>query len=580
MRLCAKGALLSAFSVVPALVPHSLLHAQVESSWTIATEKDKADVAKEAAEAALDTTLAVEDSSVETSEPVEIPIPVETPEKSTANSSTDLSEAAENIVEDTGIEDSSVEEAPIASAASEQTQVDVADDGTGVSVQEPSEKSNSGDRQDVADATADTPTAESTKQAAPVEPVSLIGRSTDEHQVSIAPAINPIPQIDLEPEVLADIERQFNNILEIEENEDAFSPVLGEAYLGYGEALSRVGRLDEARDALAKALHLARVNNGVYAIEQRPVLRVLFEMHFSKGELEQAEEALKRVIWLEKKHPEDRDTYSYDMIVRLGNLYIDQYYSNPKITQENLAIVSKGIKYLSYAIKRYGDVPLEEKLMPYGEIALLQFIKSSISAELDRAFKENQRHRTFADLDRSQTSPSRKSFLRLAVGQLTNYYDKAVNEGRVDHQVHALRDLGDIYLLFNRPQIAAEFYNRAWVVAADLSENHELVKGFEQPARLPDFNYAGKRQDYGHSDRFIKVPLSFSLSRLGRVNKIYTEKGEGPYPKLVSRAKRVSKRMMFRPPIENGKMIATEDYNYDINVALRYGEKRPEDGDS
>lgn len=415
-------------------------------------------------------------------------------------------------------------------------------------------------------------------------------KSTEEVAVAQTPikpeqtknAIDPIitespvsstPLIDISPEFRQSLERQYERIKQIEEQEDAFSADLGEAYLAYGKLLAQAGRLDEARDMYASSLHLARVNHGVYSIEQRPVLRAVFDMHTAEGDVDKMEAALRQVVWLEKKHPAVRDVYSYDMVLRLGNLYIDQYLLQPRNSEQALARLNKSIFYFKYAVSRYSDRPLSERLPPYGELALLNLFKSRIVSRLDSSFYDQSRYRNFSNLEKKPpVARSGRNFLSYAARYLNDYYDKAKAEDELEHQVRALRDLGDLYLLFSRAQQAENYYNQAWLLAAKLDVNHELVKSFEQPSSLPDFNYAGARKRNVEDEQSVLVPLTMNLDEMGRVNKVLTQSGEGPYPKLIVRAKRASKGYVFRPVVENGRLIATNDFNHKIRVMLRSGE--------
>ncbi len=411
------------------------------------------------------------------------------------------------------------------------------------------------------------------------EPVSLVGVEIEPvaEDIYVEPIIektvSPIPVVDLTPEFRASLERQFLQIQQIEEEEDAFSDNLGESYLAYGKLLAQAGRLDEARDMYAKALHLAKINNGVYAIEQRPVLRALFDMHGAKYEAADMEKHLKQIIWLEKKNPDIRDAYTFDMIIRLGNLYIHQYYFEPKVTELALERINSAIRLFNYALNRYGDAPLTERVMPYGELALLQFIKSTINREIDRSFYEKSRFRQFTDIDKSPKARTGSNYLGNGLYHLKKYLIKAQKENNVEHQVRALRGIGDMYLLFNGSQQAARSYNLAWLKAAELDETHELVTSFDTPVRLPDFNYVSQREESISRDGIVAVPLNFDIDKYGRVGKIHTSAADAPEPKIVFRAKRISKRLKFRPMVENGKMIATHNFDYDIRVKLRSGER-------
>ena len=160
------------------------------------------------------------------------------------------------------------------------------------------------------------------------------------------PLINVNPLITVSPELRASLKRQFQQIQILKETEDAFSEQLGESYRAYGRSLTQAGRTEEARAMLVNALHIIKVNDGVNSIEQRPVLRELFEMNLALGNTKEMTAQVDRVIWLENRHSEEQDSYSFDMVVRLGNYYLDLYLKKPVSTELNLNHLNKATRYL------------------------------------------------------------------------------------------------------------------------------------------------------------------------------------------------------------------------------------------
>jgi len=381
--------------------------------------------------------------------------------------------------------------------------------------------------------------------------------------------IKTTPVIDLDPQLRDNLERQFQRIREIQENHDAFSEKLGEAYLSYGEALKQAGRLDEAQSMYINALHITKINNGVNSIEQRPMLRALFEMNAALGETEKMEENVKRTIWLEKNYPDVKDSLSFDMVVRLGNHYLDRYLYRPSASEVNLAYLDQAVRYLSYAVNRYGDYPMDELFMPYGELALVHFLRSKIQLEVSRPTFSESRQRRLTEFDRIEPVRTSSNSLGLAQRYLYQYLSKAKVEGLDEDITTALLNLGDINLLFGRKVTAAQYYEEAWSTAQKLPVDHPLVTGFEQPIALPSFKYALDRDDVESYYESVIVPLALNLDASGRVKGFADADAENPYPDLVKRAKRAARRMLFRPVIENGRMIASNANEKGIKVLVR-----------
>ena len=67
--------------------------------------------------------------------------------------------------------------------------------------------------------------------------------------------------LDIDPQLRADLDAQFQRLQSSLETEDAFSEALGEDYLSYGLLLTQAGRYDDAREALTDAAHISKINN-------------------------------------------------------------------------------------------------------------------------------------------------------------------------------------------------------------------------------------------------------------------------------------------------------------------------------
>ncbi len=383
------------------------------------------------------------------------------------------------------------------------------------------------------------------------------------------PLANIRPVASLSPELRESLARQFQEIETLKETEDAYSEQLGESYLAYGRFLMQAGRIDESRKMLVNALHIAKINNGVNSIEQRPILRELFEMNFALRNTEETEEQLRRIIWLEKKDPNLNDVYSYDMVVRLGNLYLDLYLGDPMVSELSLEYLNKSTRYLGYAINRYGDRPLSEVLLPYGELALAHQLRSRIQLEVDRSFYQDTRQRGFSDIDRTKSRRLPSNTYTRSEAYLRDYLRKAQREKDLENTIHALLGLGDSALMSGRMNTAEKFYDLAWTGAQNLSITHPIVESFNRPIKLPAFQFSVVRKERAPSRPMELIPLSINIETDGRVRKVAREALVETTSAMTGRARRIIKRARFRPIIENGKLIPVNDYRYEVPITVR-----------
>lgn len=394
-----------------------------------------------------------------------------------------------------------------------------------------------------------------------------------DHTNSAAPLDIPSaavsPRVTLSPELRDSLERQFQEIQTLKETENAFSEQLGESYLAYGRSLTQAGRTDEARTMLVNALHITKINNGVTSIEQRPILRELFEMNLALGNTNEMTEQVSRIVWLEKKNPDEQDTYSFDIVVRLGNHYLDLFLNNRAISELSLSHLNNSTRYLGYAVNRYGDQPLSEILLPYGELALAHYEQSRIQHEVDRSFYQDTRKRAHNDLDRLKVRHSKVNSFSRSEAFLKDYLRKARGERDLVHTIQALLGLGDLSLLTGRSTAANKYFDLAWTGAQSLPLTHPIVESFNRPVKLPAFNFSVVRRPPIRDREIEFVALSINIDDDGRVRRVASKALVDTDTLTTTRARRLVRRYKFRPIIENGKLVASKDYRYDVPVVAR-----------
>ena len=369
-----------------------------------------------------------------------------------------------------------------------------------------------------------------------------------------------------------DLEQQLQQLQQSLQTEDAFSSKLGESYLGYGKMLRKAGRVDESINALTNAFHIAKVNNGIYSIEQRPALHELFDIHYELANTEDFEDYLERILWVENKNPEFSDNLSYQLLLKVGNRYIDQFLRKPVAIKTSVETLLRAKNHLATAVREYGKRPLAEMLMPYGELALISFLQAKIQPNVDRtASLEDPRLRrvkAFAGSESHLASYFEDPFPK-GEAYLQIYLRKAQKEGSTEHVVRALAGLGDLNQLFGRYSNAGRYYELAWLAAQELAPNQQSVLIFEQPTLLPDFNYAYPRQNIASSDETVSVSLILRIGSDGRVKDVQRADSDDGLEKYFPRARRAVKRLVFRPQFADAKAMVAERYAHTTKVRLK-----------
>lgn len=376
----------------------------------------------------------------------------------------------------------------------------------------------------------------------------------------------------LDPSILRNLDEQFQKVREAREIEDAFSPSLGETYFSYGLLLKDVGRLDEAREMFLDALHIKKINEGVYSIDQRPILKALFQVHYAQGNSQSFGDNLSRIIWLEKKERSIDDDFTFELAVQAGNYHIDQFLYDPSARESAIAHLDAASRYLRFATARHGNTPISEKLMPYGELALVSYLRKAYEYTPGSrpTFFDQQRtsgRNAFA-LQRQEFAISVASFNN-GERYLKSYLVQARKHRNVEQVVQALLGLGDFNLLFEQTSIAKQYYGFAWVEAQKLEEGHALRTSFDRPVQLPAFNYAQQRLPIETKKESRYIPMNFKVDSFGKVNEIVGFAEDDENFDYFKKARRTLRRTKFRPVVSNGSVVPSELVKNDIRVFVK-----------
>lgn len=377
------------------------------------------------------------------------------------------------------------------------------------------------------------------------------------------------PIIKVDPQIKESLERQFQKIQSLLETEDAFSEKLGENYFSYGKLLVQVARVDEAEEAFVNALHITKVNNGVESIDQRPMLRELFEISYAQRDLKSSDVIAQRIIFLEKKRSENDDTYSFDIAMRLGHLHMSMFLENPINGYDGLNLINRTMVHFEYINARYGDRPMSEVLMPYGELAFLWYLKNEIRLEVSNEIERRTRDFPFSKRDKNRYAVTPERARAKGLKLLNDYYNKAFSEGDLENVVRALLNTGDLNIIYGHQAEARRFYAAAWERAGLLPDEHPLLKGFDQAVKLPNFKYALKQAPNYLGKEYQEVPLSLSINMNGRVKRVTDSVDSKKYGHSLIRAKRLVKKFKFRPILENGKPIMMSQAEYVVKLPFK-----------
>ena len=365
------------------------------------------------------------------------------------------------------------------------------------------------------------------------------------------------------------IDRQYKQLRLTLETEDSYSSKLSEDYFGYGMLLREANRNDEAIEAFINALHIDKINNGIYSLSQRASLTALFEIYFQLGNTKKFEDYLERILWVEKKNPGSDDIDSFNLLLMVGNFHLDKFLQRPISGLESVQTLLRAKDHLISAIKQYGDKPMKELLMPYGELALISYFEGQMQPDLDKtALIVDKKLKYSKNLDIRQWQLALYIDDPFPGGEeiLMEYLEKAYKEKNNFHVLKALIALGDLNLLFNNMDGAHKNYNLAWKAAELTNQTEIFTNEFSQPLALPRFYFAADRKPIKPSRPTVLVPLTIKVSKNGRVRGVEKLPKDHKFAEYFSKARRAARHTTFRPKYSDEGVALADQIEYKIRV--------------
>lgn len=359
------------------------------------------------------------------------------------------------------------------------------------------------------------------------------------------------------------ISLQFNEILKLEETEDAFDERFGELYFAYGRSLLNAGEIDEAIGMFKNTLHNIKINNGVRGIEQRPILRALFEANLATDRHIEAEQHLKHLLWIDRNH--SSDMYSMDIVIKMANYFFDQFRTSRTVTEQGLIGLNKSIGYFRYAIQNYNHTTGKTPL-PYGDFAHAHYLKTLVHSSTDPELYVIAQRKSLSSLRGIGVTRAiiENSFMQSDF-YLKQAYEQAKKSLDLNVTIKSLIQLGDLHILYGSLKGARTYYKFAYELALALPKNHPIPLSFTQPVKLPAFelsNFSRNHQKTMHEivPMLIDIDKNGYVSSASRVRNIEFPMG------LRIRAKNIAKALRFRPIINMTGLTSYSDLQYDVKV--------------
>jgi len=356
---------------------------------------------------------------------------------------------------------------------------------------------------------------------------------------------------------------------QLESLHGAYNSDLSEAALNLGIAFQLEGDHENAIESLRRALHVNRVNLGIYHPGKIPLIEQLIASYIATGDYEAAQDSYFRLGKLYERNFEDNDI---GMLPGLNKL-IEWH-------------------FLAYG-ERLGDEPIEHILQARVLIGRVINLIETHSGINDKQLLEYFAALLLTDYLIAVTTIEGQGFSQInTAGQMYSQGSRHIDEMIRISQTHEATDpqlivdslvmLADWHLVFGKTTSANEIYQDVWEQASLLPDNgRHLGELFDQPIRIPDFSIDatpsggdshqtdssaddgddGARQDLSPAGKTqIAVILQFDISTTGQaVKREVVEADPQASKNQVRRAQKRLRHSRFRPRYTDGIAVENPD---------------------
>ncbi|MDP2562573.1 hypothetical protein [Psychrobium sp. 1_MG-2023] len=368
------------------------------------------------------------------------------------------------------------------------------------------------------------------------------------------------------------IEYYQTKISQLELQGGAYSNELGQEVLSLGTAYQTINQHELAVKQFERALHLNRVDEGLYSKNQLPILKKLITSLKAQKRWKLVNNWYHYQYWLHTLNYNVDDDKMLKNMMDFANWNLKSYsqgYSDMPI--DHLITAYKTLEKLTELIStKYGETHIENIGALHGLMIANYFVAISSETRAIQTGQENQ----------PMIGPStigvlkRKSF-RVGKEIVNKEIKILTNQPVKDHLriVNAMLKLADWELMYGKTQSATKDYHIAYQYAKEHDTNNNFRQQlFSKPIALPNFpqltlNSSEHLPQQSTSTHQQYVHASFNVTPNGRARAIKVLSAK---PKSTSsiRAKAVKflRASRFRPRINNGLLAATEHTKLHIFV--------------
>ena len=373
--------------------------------------------------------------------------------------------------------------------------------------------------------------------------------------------------------------RQYNNtVADIELDGGAWDRGLVEELASLGRLQQQQGNHVGAIQTLDRAIHVNRINSGLYTLEQIPVVEQLILSYMALGDWEEADTYNNYLFHVLYKAYGKDDPRLIPVLERLATWNIQAF----KIGYGSLmGIKLRQSQIMFSAAARMVDVHFgkaDKRFVNYQRnIASSSYLGArnpDLMVEIGRP-EYRVMQQTLAEKlneQRQVQSPGFRTGERALVEIVMFYQEQGYDAYAL---AEAITHVADWYLMFGRDKGALGNYKVAWDILQELEDSEELTQrlfgkvtplpAFGSSIETPDAFYRNEAGTEALSFDYADLTFDVTVKGLARNVKSISEETEDNQAQL-SKLRSSVRSMRFRPPLNGGE----PQYSFDNQFRYRY----------
>ena len=377
-----------------------------------------------------------------------------------------------------------------------------------------------------------------------------------------SPVSLPPPQ---EEKINADKSAYLEQVQIEELSGGPYSDALAEPLSGLGHYYRDRGKYDEALDLYKRALHVVRVNDGLYSERQIPLVRDLLDTYRLAGDMQALDDSysyffrlygngqppftelrlranLEYLRWL-------REAYHLELDGNQKQRLVELYQLNKRILESAAESTEVGKDWYRqlvlsqirnhYLLQSEFELPLEEFPFP---------INSSIGSNQEQEPDFNQRRLETIQ----QTSAGRGRTL------LQELIARFASNGEAADIASIHLELGDWHQWNGKYNSANQEYSRVFQILEDAGDTQLLQQWLGSPTELPANGTIWRPNRLAKGGRRVVLSAEYDVSARGRARKIQVSAANSQDEVFTGRLRRKLAATRFRPRFATGEAEAVE----------------------